>query len=100
MVKINAKGRLQRAAAQDKSAPQVNDKKIIKKWRKIEKKLASGFVANYKLAILEADSLFENILGLLGYGAEAKITNLKEIKELKKIKDNIVENSDFKITRE
>lgn len=100
LVKINARGRLQRAVAQDKSAPQISDKKIVKKWRKIEKKLVSNLEANYKLAILEADGLFESILGLLGYGAEAKITNLEEIKELKKIKNNIVENSGFKITRE
>lgn len=98
--RMNAKNRFQKAMSQDKSSPKINDKKIVKKWAKIEKKLDSGSEANYKLAILEADALFDYILKVIGYNAEIRVSNIGEIKELKKITKNIIDNSGFKITRE
>jgi len=100
VIKINTKGRLQRAVAQDASTGKINDKKIVKKWKKIEKKLLANSQTNYKLAILEADELFDRILQILGPTAEIKIPNFKEIEEIKKTKESILENPQYALTRE
>jgi hypothetical protein len=101
MLKMNAKGRMQRAALLEKdSTIKTNNKKIIKRWEKIENKLISDSVENHKLAILEADDLFEEIFKILGSVAGIRITNTDEIEEVKKIKNSIIDNSDFTLTKE
>jgi len=98
--KINSRGKLQRLATQDKTATKTIDKKTVKKWQKIEKKLATGSEANYKLAVLEADAILEEILQVLGNAAGARITNFDQIQEAKKIKNKIIEDSGMKLPRE
>jgi hypothetical protein len=101
MLKMNAKGRMQRAALLEKNSTiKINNKKAIKRWKKIESKLISDSAENHKLAILEADDLFEEILKILGSAAGIRITNMDEIKEAKKIKNNIIDNSSFELNSE
>jgi hypothetical protein len=52
------------------------------------------------LAILEADALFDYVLKIIGYAAEIKISSIGEIKELKNITKNIIDDSSIKMTRE
>ena len=101
MLKMNAKGRMRRAVLSERgSAAKTNNKKIIKRWEKIESKLISDSAENHKLAILEADDLFEEILKILGNVAGIRITNMSEIQEAKKIKNSIIDNSGFELTKE
>jgi len=77
-----------------------NKKKMVKKWAKIEKKLNTGTEANYKLAILEADNFFEEIIKAVGYEKEKLLSNIIEIKMVRKIKNNIIEDPGFLLTYE
>ena len=70
-------------------------KKIIKKWANIERKFDSGVESNYKLAILEADNLYDEVLRTVGYDKEKTLDNVDEIKNAKKIRRNIVDDSSF-----
>jgi len=78
----------------------TDNKKIMKKWEKIENKLISESVENHKLAVLEADNLFEETLKILGSVAEIRITNMGEIQELKKTRNSIIDNPGFDLNRE
>ena len=75
-------------------------KKMARKWAKIEKKLNTGAEANYKLAILEADNFFDEIIKSVGYEKEKSLSNIIEIKMARKIKNNIIEDSGFLLTYE
>lgn len=87
--------------AKDESAPVVfNKRKIYKKWLKIEKKLNSGIEANYKLAILDADKLFNQIIQKTGIDKEKTLTSIYAIKDARKIKNVIIEDRGFLVTKE
>lgn len=73
-------------------------KKIIKRWTKIERKFRSGVESNYKLAILEADNLYDEVLRTIGYDKEKALDNLDEIKNAKRVRRNIVDDSGFLLT--
>jgi hypothetical protein len=81
------------------------------KWEKIERRLESKIEADLKLAVLEADDLLNQCLTQIGYpGAtideklekltEEIISNLKDLKEVRRIKEDIVEDPSFKLTLE
>lgn len=80
--------------------PVFSKKKIAKRWTKIENKLNSGIEANYKLAVIEADKLFDMILKNFGYERGKKLTSIDEIKAAGKIKDKIFEDKKIKISKE
>jgi len=80
-----------------------------RKWRAIQKRLKSGLESEYKLAIIEADSLLDNALKQAGFSGESlgerleKITketlpNLDEVLEAHKIRNNVVHDPDYKLT--
>jgi hypothetical protein len=86
-------------------------KKFLPKWKKIEKRLESKIEADLKLAVLEADDLLEKVMEEIGYQGknltekleritEDVISNLKELKEARKIKDDIVEDPTFRLSEE
>jgi len=83
-----------------KLGPVFNKGKIKKRWEKIDRRVKSGLEANYKLAILEADKIFDRVIKELGYEVEKKLSNIDEIKEAGKIKNKIVEDKKFKLSRE
>jgi len=72
-----------------------NKKKIAKKWAKIEKKIKTGTEANYKLAILEADALYDDVLKILGSETEKMAINIGSINLAKKVKKKIVDDPSF-----
>jgi mannitol-specific phosphotransferase system IIBC component len=98
LIKINFFSKVRSSLSKSKKTLSVNPQKIAKKWSKIEKRIKTGVEANYKLAVLEADEVFSDILKNLGYEAEVRITNMDEIKGLRKIKNNIVEDAGFVLT--
>jgi hypothetical protein len=86
-------------------------KSFLPKWRKIEKRLESKIEADFKLAILEADELLNKAMDEVGYkgkdlneklekATEEMISNLKELKEVRKIKESIIEDPSYKLTEE
>lgn len=83
-----------------RSGPVFNKKKINKRWQKIDKRIKSGLEANYKLALLEADKIFDRVVKEMGYGKEKKLSNIDEIKQASKLKDTIVEDKKLKISKE
>ncbi|MCX6730077.1 MAG: hypothetical protein NT058_01090, partial [Candidatus Portnoybacteria bacterium] len=90
---------LGKAVSQAKKA-KTPKKKMFKRWVKIERRFNSGIEANYRLAILEADNLYDESLKILGYGAEKDLSNIDEIKKARRIKNQIIDNPNFKLTRE
>src|SRR3989344_3736055 len=86
-------------------------KKIFKEWQKITKRLETDIEAEYKLAIIEADGLFDAILAKMGYGGDvtdeklkkiepAVLANINDISGAHKIRDNIIYDPDYKLDLE
>jgi hypothetical protein len=98
LIKINFFSKVRNSLSKSKKTLSVNPQKIAKRWLKIEKRIKTGVEANYKLAILEADDVFSDVLKNFGYEAEIRIANMEEIKGLRKIKNNIVEDASFVLT--
>lgn len=98
LIKINIKAGIRSSVEGSKKPIFFNKKRISKKWLKTEKRLGTGIEANYKLAVLEADNIFEDVLKNLGYEADIRISNLDEIKQAGKVKNNIIEDSKFNLT--
>jgi len=82
---------------------------IEKTWKKVLARLETGLESEYKLAIMEADSLLEDSLQRMGYRGEnleekmnlltpVIIPNLEEVKEVHRIRDSIVQDPDYKLS--
>jgi hypothetical protein len=85
--------------------------KLKSKWLKIASRLESGVDSEYKLAVIEADSLFDEVLKNIGYKGEdltEKLSKIKkdvlpsldEIVKSHKIRDNIVHDPSYNLTYE
>lgn len=89
--------------------PSVSSSDMNKKWTKIEERLKSGNISEYKVTILEADNIVEGILKDIGYDSGAdmgqKIDQLEmmqpddaaALKEAHQIRNRIVFEQDFHI---
>jgi len=86
-------------------------KKLKKEWKKIKERLETGLESEIKLAVIEADSLVDQILKNLGYAGESfgekldKLTpdilpNLEEVREIHKIRNNIIHDPTYKLSQE
>lgn len=82
------------------ASPVFNKQKIKKNWGKVEKRVKSGVEVNYKLAILEANKLFDRVVKELGYGVEKKLPNADDIKAAGKFKDKLIEEKKLKVSKE
>lgn len=90
----------------------VTGKKSMKaKWSKIKKRLESDNSAEYKVAIIEADDIIDDLIKRLGYGGEnmgdrlanipeGQIENVSEIKEAHEIRNRIIHEEDFEVSKE
>ncbi|HHE76564.1 MAG TPA: hypothetical protein ENL27_01110 [Candidatus Parcubacteria bacterium] len=83
-------------------------KKAFKRWAKITKKLDSNKESDYKLAVIEADSLLEEILEKIGYKGETLkdrldqldeeiLPNIKEVREAHQVRNDIVHDPDYRL---
>ena len=83
-------------------------KKTFKQWNKIGKKLEAGKKADYKMALIEADSLLESILKRMGYKGDnmrelleqidAKtLPNIENVWQAHKLRNNIVHDPDYEL---
>ncbi len=84
-------------------------KKTFKQWAKITKRLETGKEAECKLAVIEADSLLNDIFKEMGYSGETieeilkqldstTLPNIKQIWEAHKIRNNVVHDPDYRFT--
>lgn len=84
-------------------------KAFRRKWGEILARLKSQDEANLKLAVIEADKLFDDFLQKIGYHGEtmadklkqinpAQISNLREVWQAHQIRNAIVHDTDFKIS--
>jgi len=84
-------------------------KKVVKSWAKITARLETGLESEYKLAVIEADSILDDILKRMGFDGEtlgerlkrltaATLSNLERILEAHKIRNNIVHDPDYRLT--
>ncbi|MFH1582503.1 MAG: hypothetical protein ABIA08_01965 [bacterium] len=80
-------------------------KKLVKAWNKIKTRLDSGLESEYKLAVIEADGVLDDVLRRMGYRGEnleerlakltsATLSNIENIKEAHKSRTNILHNPD------
>lgn len=86
--------------------------KVTREWRKIKKKLERNTESDYKQAIMEADALLNKCLINLKIGLETleeslkkrigpdTISNVEKVKEAHQIWNNIVHDTDFKLSLE
>ena len=84
-------------------------RKIEKDWKKIRLRTEKGLESEYKLAIIEADSMFDNILKQMKYEGESlgekleKITisilsNIEEVRQAHQVRNNIVHDPNYKLS--
>lgn len=84
-------------------------RKIVKSWQKTRARIETGMESEYKLAVIEADSLLDEVLKKMGYPGESlgerlesltavSLPNLEEAKETHKTRNNIVHDPDYRLS--
>ncbi len=85
--------------------------KFTKEWKKIMKKLDSGLESEYKLAVIQADTMLDEVLQRIGHTEETieeklkattpiEIGNLEDVKEARKTRNSIVYDPDYHLPLE
>ena len=85
--------------------------KIAKPWQKISARLDTGMESEYKLAVIETDTILDDILKRMGYAGDSLgerlksvtpeiIPNVTDLIEAHKIRNNIVHDPDYKLSLE
>jgi len=88
---------------------QFGVKKIEKIWNKIMRRLDMGLESEFKLAVIEADNMFDDILKKMGYTGEtlgerlkkltsATLPNIEQIKESHQVRNNIIHDPDYRLS--
>ena len=83
-------------------------RKMERQWVRVKARLQAGTESEYKLAIIEADSMLDDILKRMGYGGaslgerlekitSATLPNISDIGEAHKIRNNIVHDPDYRL---
>lgn len=91
--------------------PRIPKGKVRKRWEAILARLQSNEESNYKLAVIEADKLLDDILKRVGYQGETmgdrlkkitteQLTNIDEVWRAHKVRNNIVHDVDFKLNQD
>lgn len=84
-------------------------KKMAKIWSKIKGRLELGAESEYKLAVIEVDSMLNDVLERMGFKGEILgdrlkqvttdiLPNIEETREAHKVRNNIVYDPDYKLT--
>ncbi|MFA5355470.1 MAG: hypothetical protein WC302_01950 [Candidatus Paceibacterota bacterium] len=86
-------------------------RKLTKTWQKISFRLESGLESEYKLAVIEADGLLDDVLRRMGFKGEtleerlkgltfATLPNMEDVKEAHKSRTAILHNPDQPLSLE
>ncbi len=93
--------------------PEITTKKTKMKarWDKIRKRLEGGNEADYKVAIIEADGVIDDLIRRMGYKGEnmmeriknipsGQLDKIEEIREAHEVMNRIVHEEKFRVSRE
>jgi hypothetical protein len=86
-------------------------KEKFKKLENIDKKLNSGKEGEYKIAVVEVEDYLKEVLQKMGYKGETLdnildqvdgkvLPSINKVKEVQKIRDNIVGDPNFNLTKD
>jgi len=86
-------------------------RKIEKEWQKIKGRLESEMESEWKMSIIEADKIMDNILGRMEFGGKslgekleklttASLPNIEEVKQVHKIRNNIIHDPNYRLSLE
>lgn len=101
-----------RTGVKGANIPIVSKSKMQKRWNKVKERIKSDNPSQYKVAIIEADAIAEEILGGIGYGGENMSQKLEQVGEMHldehsqtlaevhKLRNRIVHEADFEIDQE
>lgn len=84
-------------------------RRIVREWLRIKARLDTGQESEYKLAVIEADSVLDEILKGMGFGGEslgerlerltlASLPNLENAKSVHKTRNNIVHDPNYRLS--
>lgn len=84
-------------------------KKIAKRWEGISKRLTTASESEYKLAVIEAESVLEEILIRMGLSGQsfgerikriqkAQLPSLDDVLQAHQMRNNVVHDPDYKLT--
>lgn len=108
-IKSNIKKSLE-TISQSIETPALPKKAMVKKWESVLEKLESDDENTCKLAVIEADKIFDDLLVKIGYQGEdmgdrlkqltpAQLSNLDQVWQAHKVRNQIVHQPDFRLTR-
>lgn len=83
--------------------------KFSKNWQKIKKRTELELEAEYRLAIIEADAMLEEVLTRIGYTQKTldekidsmtivELKNIEDLKIIRKIRNSIVHDPSYRLT--
>lgn len=84
-------------------------RKIVKEWLKIKARLDTGLESEYKLCVIEADSMLDDILKGMGIGGGslgerleritvASLSNLEQVRQAHTTRNNIVHDPNYRLS--
>ena len=84
-------------------------RRVAGKWQKIQQRLETANEAEYKLAVIEADGMLNDILLRMGFRGEtlgdrlkiltsAIIPNLNDVAQAHQTRNNVVHDPDYRLT--
>lgn len=89
----------------------ISSQKMSKDWSKILTKLKSPVESDYKIAVIEADNLLDEVFEKAGYSGKnlkerldkinpSLISNIEELKKVRLIRDKIISEPNYKLDLE
>lgn len=90
---------------------EVPKKRILKQWEGIEAKLESDNESDYKMAVIEADKILDDLLVRMGYKGDdmgerlkqitpAQMANIQEVWAAHKVRNRLAHEPDFRLRRD
>ena len=84
-------------------------RRLEKAWKKVLTRTETGLESEYKLAVIEADSMLDDVLKRMGFSGEtleerlgkltvATLPNIEEIRGSHRIRNNIVHDPDYRLS--
>lgn len=84
-------------------------RRMEKNWKKIVARIDTGLESEYKLAVIEADNMLNEILKKMGYGGEslgeslekltaATLPDIEGIREAHQVRNNIIHDPNYKLS--
>lgn len=91
-------------------AKDISKRRTLKVWKQIQKRLKTGELNQFKLAILETDRILFEVLKMSGYKGknldeifeqitEAQLSNIKEIRLAHRLRHRIATEPDFYLSQ-